>query len=81
MIKRYDLMQNFNTKNSNGDSYRDIYLFPIDKFVYNTTPDKYVLSTADIDRLDLLMFNTYDVSAWDDIILWLNGIASAPIRG
>jgi len=74
MISRYDLMQNFNEVNS--DNYRDIYNFPIDNFVYTINPEKYVLTTADVDRIDLLMFRVYENAAWDDIILWLNGISS-----
>jgi hypothetical protein len=47
-------MPSFSYPNSDNDSYKDIYFYPIDNFVFNDNPDKYILTQADIDRIDFV---------------------------
>jgi len=59
---------------TNGNVYPDIFSFPIDKFIYTETAEKYALTSRDIYRFDLLVYNYYSDSNYDDVILWLNNI-------
>lgn len=57
-------------------NYPDIMTFNINKFKYNYTPLNIVLSEQDVINFPLLMFNNYNTTDYDDIVLWLNNIES-----
>jgi len=57
-----------------GNSYPDILSFPISKFVYNEVPAVVYLTEADIERFDAFISRFYNVSDYDDLILYLNQV-------
>lgn len=59
---------------TNGNFYPDIFSIPINNFKPQKAPQIYTLSERDIYRFDLLIFNYYKDSNYDDIILMLNNI-------
>lgn len=73
---RYLTMTESSVTNSQGVAYPDILSFPIDKFKYTEEPYEYVLTQSDIDRFDYLMYRFYNTAYYDDMVLWLNNIAS-----
>ena len=75
MKTRYDIMTDFEVPNENGDTYKDIFSYPDDtNLVSDTAPTNLVMTKIDKQRFDLTMFNIYDTTEWDDIILWYNKI-------
>lgn len=73
----YDLCKEFSVPDSEGFTYKSPYdaAFSLD-FVYNLPPVEHTITAGDIDRIDLLMFNTYDATEWDDLILFINNKSS-----
>jgi len=61
-------------KDSFGNSFPDIFSFPIESFKYTEITQKYIINSRDIYRFDLLMYNYYGDSSYDDLVLWLNNI-------
>ena len=58
----------------NGQYWPDIMTFPINRFQYTIAPREITLTEQNVIRMDLLIFNYYNTSDYDDIILWLNNI-------
>lgn len=75
MRSRYDLADDSDTRSSNGSFYKDILTIPLDKFKYNSAPYEHQLTMIDIKRLDIMISNLYGVTEFDDLLLWINGIA------
>ncbi len=78
MRTRYDLMKNSSSPNSldaNGIPWKDPLTTPLNKFRWQKTPIETIISSGDIDRIDVFISNLYGISELDDIILWLNDIA------
>lgn len=73
---RYLLMKPSSQANTQGFAYPDVFSFPIEKFTYTEPPEEYALTQPDIDRIDLLMYRKYGTAQYDDVVLWLNSIAS-----
>ena len=59
-----------------GNFYPDLMTFPINRFIYNDSPLKVVITAGDIARFDTFIFKFYNTSDYTDIILWLNNKAS-----
>lgn len=57
-----------------GNTYPNVFSFPIRNFAYSETPTQYNLTEIDIQRFDLLVYSFYNTSIYDDIVLWLNNI-------
>jgi len=68
------IKDNTSTKDEFDNFFPDIMTFPINKFRYTRTPTEVVLTQQNIDRMDLFMFDFYNITDYDDIILWLNNI-------
>ncbi len=62
-----------------GNSYPDVFTFPINKFIYTRKPYDYALSIRDINRFDILMAEVYGDANFGDIVLWLNNISHIQI--
>ena len=75
MRSRYDLMKKSSQKASDGTFYPDIMTFKINRFKYNESPTEHNLTEIDFKRKDILVFNFYGFTEFDDIILWLNKIS------
>ena len=77
MISRYDLMKTFDEVNEDGGQYNDIFSYPSDDSVIKgNNPNILAISTREKQRIDLSMFEAYETTSWDDIILWYNNIAT-----
>ena len=74
MISRYDLMDNFEITNDDGNTYKDIFSYPDDSEMAQSEPVNYIMTTRELERIDMLMFEFYDASEWDDIIMWYNRV-------
>jgi len=74
MRSRYDLAQDTVFKTDKGETYKDIFTIPIQKFTHTDSSDIYSLQTPDILRIDVMMNKRYGISEFDDFILWLNSI-------
>ena len=61
-------------KDEFGNYYPDIFSFKIDKFNFTKASQKYVLTSQDIRRFDILIQNYYGNSDFEDLVLWLNKI-------
>lgn len=61
-------------KDSYGNTYPDIFTFPIKKFKTTEMPFSYTLTEVDIYRFDLLIYSYYGSPEYDDIVLWYNKI-------
>lgn len=57
-----------------GNYYPDIFSFKIEKFLFSKATQKYVLTTEDIKRFDLLIQGYYGSADFEDLVLWLNEI-------
>lgn len=74
MRSRYYLVKNSNTRSSDGSFYKDILTLRMDKFIFSEPPIEYNLTKRDIERPDLLVYDIYGSSEYDDLLFWLNGI-------
>ena len=61
-------------KDDQGNAYPNIFTSPLNNFQYNDVAQKYILTSADIRRFDILINSYYGNANYDDIILWLNKI-------
>ena len=68
------IKDNLTDVDEGGLYWPDVMTFPINKFKYTQTPEVYVIDQFYIDRFDMLMFDYYGVSYYDDMVLWLNNI-------
>ena len=75
MKSRYDLMEDSNIKAEDGTFYPDVMTFKIKKFRYTETPNEFITNEINIRRKDLLVFNFYNETDFDDIVLFLNRVA------
>lgn len=77
MKSRYDLYSSSSTETDEfGNPQPDIMFFPIDEFQYTIRPKEITITQMYLRRIDLLMFDQYGVTHYDDIVLWLNDIPS-----
>lgn len=73
MRSRYDLMNDFEVENNDGNIYKDIFSYPNDEnLTTNYTPKQLVVTNREKQRIDLTMFETYNMSEMDDIVQWYN---------
>jgi len=61
-------------KDIEGNYYPDIFTFGINNINIVNKPTKYYLSDQDISRFDILMYNYYGSSEYDQLVLWINNI-------
>lgn len=69
------MKDNETTKDKNDIYWPDVITFPINRFKWTSTPEVVTLTQNNIDRIDLFMYEYYNVPEYDDIILFLNNIA------
>jgi hypothetical protein len=68
------IKENTSDTDAGGLYYPDIMTFPINRFKYTVTPKEITLTEQAIARMDLLTFNYYNISDYDDMLLWLNNV-------
>jgi len=73
-MNRYFLMNESIITDHFGNKYPNLFTFPLNKFRITKSPQKYVLTSNDIDRFDLLISSYYGTSDYDDIVLIYNNI-------
>lgn len=71
---RYTLMNESNVVDTFGNPFPDLFTFPLEKFKITKATQKYVLTSNDIDRFDLLISAYYGTADYDDIVLIFNQI-------
>jgi len=74
MKSRYDLIKKSHIKSPKETNYPDIMTNPLYRFRFVEIPTEYVLTAKDIERPDVLAYNLFGVSEFDDILFWINGI-------
>lgn len=74
MISRYDTIPAAKQTDASGNSYPDIMLFPWKNMKVTASPKLYAMTQSDIDRFDITCHTEYGVWAYDDLVLWFNGI-------
>ena len=74
MRSRYDLAKDSGERASDGTFYPDVCTIPTHKFRFTSGQQAYFVNQIEIKRLDILAFNLYQVTEFDDILLWLNRI-------
>jgi len=73
MRSRYDLMTEFETLNEDGNTYKDIFSYPNDENITsNFTPKELIITQREKQRIDLTMFEIYDLPEMEDVIQWHN---------
>jgi len=81
MQTRYDVMKDFDVPNKNGIIYKDIFSFPLKdrEFFFRKEKDrifdKLTITQREKLRLDLAMFELFDVPEFDDLFLWFFDVA------
>lgn len=73
---RYNLVRKGETTNQNGYVYADWMRFPIEELQLLDPVLVHTLKTNEIDRIDILMYNTYGVPYYDDLVLWFNNVSN-----
>ena len=73
---RYSILKESIQINNEGITYPDIMTFPIKNFKFFYIPREYTVTEPDIDRFYMICYKAYGVAFYDDIVLWLNNIAS-----
>ena len=68
------MKDNESTTDGNGVYWPDVITFPINKFIWTSTPEVITLTQNYIDRFDIFMYEYYNVAEYDDLILFLNNI-------
>lgn len=63
-----------------GNIYYDIFTIPIEDFKPKSNVVGYYLTDRDLYRFDLLIFNHYGSSNYDDFILWYNNIEKITLK-
>ena len=74
MISRYDVMPSAPQTDVDGNSYPDVMRFPWSRFKITKTVKEYVVTQNDVDRFDVTCFTEYGSYAYDDLVLWYNGV-------
>lgn len=74
MISRFLLMENSEVKDEDGEFFPDVLTFPLNDFEFKGQPLRYILNAADLQRIDVLMNEVYNVPVYDDIVLFLSDI-------
>lgn len=69
----YDISKDFGTKSEEQKVYKNIYETNyFSSFVPTETPTSHLVTEADVDRIDILMYRYYNSAEWDDIIMFIN---------
>lgn len=76
MISRYNLMPASAQHDTLGNAYPDVMLFTLASLPKTVEPKPYMLKAEDIDRFDRLVAVEYGVAAYDDLVLYYNGIGN-----
>lgn len=74
MISRYNVIPAASQTDSAGNNYPDIMLFPWKSLNITVPPKLYQMRQNDIDRFDVTCYIEYQTWAYDDLVLWFNGI-------
>jgi hypothetical protein len=59
-----------------GNSYPDILTLPIDRFSFTIAPEIHILTQIDVERIDILVYQKYQDSNYDDLLLYVNKLES-----
>ncbi len=76
MKTRYDVMERSEQKTVDGLSYPDVLTFPMKKFIFQDEVREVEITQEYKERFYLLCYQEYRTNHYDDIVLWLNGIAT-----
>lgn len=71
---RYQIMNNSDQKDNDGNAYKDVMTHPINSFVETEIPLEIILTETDLKRFDLFLYKYYQSVDYDDFILWYNNV-------
>lgn len=74
MISRYDYMESSKVFDIDGESFPDPLSVAYNNVELTKLPSKKSVSSVDIAKFWLFMYNNYNIQEKDDILLGLNGI-------